>query len=149
MEILATTYPLAAAGYWDDSNMACGGEIEIRTRARVGSARHRVCILSRRAILLTRRRSMKYIDQRKVNKAIRECLANCEQASDILARIEGFLLVLKVIGGWREAELHEVEVGVRKVLYGILEGATYPRDATNILVSESAPDRSLPKVNGI
>jgi hypothetical protein len=61
------------------------------------------------------------IDQRKVNRAIRECLSCCETAPDRLAKIEGFLLLLKMNGGWQESELQEVETRVRKILSAILD----------------------------
>lgn len=89
------------------------------------------------------------MDQRKINKAIRKCVEQCEQTTAILAKIEEFLLGLKAKGGWRQAELREVEIGVRKVLYGILEGETYPGDATDRPPGDYTPDgfKSF-KVNG-
>lgn len=66
---------------------------------------------------------MTYIDQRKVNKAIHECLEQCEQGGDLLAGFQAFLQVLKA-RGWRAAELREVEVGVRKVLFAILDDSS-------------------------
>lgn len=71
------------------------------------------------------------MDQRKVNRAIDKCVEQWAQTTEILAEIEEFLVGLKAKGGWREAELHEVEIGIRRVLFGILEGATYPGDATD------------------
>jgi hypothetical protein len=91
---------------------------------------------------------MQWIDQRKVNQAIRDCLQDCDQATDILAGIEAFLLNLQARGGWREAELREVEAGVRRMLYGILDGATYPGDAKNRPSGQSTPDRPSPKSSG-
>ena len=64
---------------------------------------------------------MMNIDQRKVNQAIRDCLACAEHASDRLARIEGFLLLLKMSGEWGEVELQQVETRVRKILCAILD----------------------------
>jgi hypothetical protein len=63
------------------------------------------------------------IDQRKVNRAIRDCLSCAEQAADRLAKIEGFLLLLKMSGEWDEVELHQVETHVRKILCAILDDA--------------------------
>jgi hypothetical protein len=63
------------------------------------------------------------IDQRKVNRAIRDCLSCAEQVADRLAKIEGFLLLLKMSGEWDEVELHQVETRVRKILCAILDDA--------------------------
>jgi hypothetical protein len=109
--------------------------------------RHGVCIFARWAFLVSGGR-MPYMDQRKVNQAIRDCVRRCDRTHHILARIEEFLLSLKASRGWREAELRAVETGVRRVLYGILDGATYAGDAKNQPASESAPDSYWPKVSG-
>jgi hypothetical protein len=61
------------------------------------------------------------IDQRKVNQAIRDCLSCSEVAPDRLAKIEGFLLLLKMSGDWDEVELLQVESRVRKILCAILD----------------------------
>jgi hypothetical protein len=91
---------------------------------------------------------MAYINARKINRAIRDGLWRCEQATDILAEIETFLLILKARDGWREAELREVEAGIRRVLYGILDGATYSGDAKRRPADETAPGGPRPKVSG-
>jgi len=93
---------------------------------------------------------VKYIDQKKVNRAIRECLEACYQASDILPKIAGFLADLKTVPGWREAEIHEVELAIHKVLHGVTEGATYAGDATNRPLRAHQPTGSKPgKLHGI
>jgi hypothetical protein len=91
---------------------------------------------------------MANVNPRKVNEAIRDCLRQCEEGPDILAGFEGFLLSLSAEGGWHEAELHEVETGVRRVLYGILHGVTYAGDAKNRSANQSAPDDYRTKVSG-
>lgn len=91
---------------------------------------------------------MPYMDQRKVNQAIRDCVRRCDRTHHILARIEEILLSLRASEGWREGELRAVETGVRRVLYGILDGATRPGDAKNKPPGESAPDCCPPKVSG-
>jgi hypothetical protein len=72
------------------------------------------------------------IDQRKVNQAIRECLSRCEEAPDRLAKIEGFLLLLKMSGEWDEVELQQVETRVRKILCAILDHVDAPHAASNL-----------------
>jgi hypothetical protein len=61
------------------------------------------------------------IDQRKVNRAIRDCLSCCKNAADRLAKIEGFLLLLKMSEEWQEDELQQVDTGVRKIMSAILD----------------------------
>jgi hypothetical protein len=69
------------------------------------------------------------IDRRKVNWAIRDCLSYSEEAPDRLAKIEGFLLLLRMSGEWTEFELHQVETRVRKMLSVILDDAEAPPEA--------------------
>jgi hypothetical protein len=77
------------------------------------------------------------IDQQKVNQAIRDCLSCSEEAPDRLAKIEGFLLLLKMSGGWDEVELHYVETRVRKILCAILDDADGDRAGSNLIGEES------------
>lgn len=74
---------------------------------------------------------MSYIDEKKVNAAIRTCLHRCFGTSHSLAQMAGYLGELRAAGGWREAEIHAVERAVIKVLNGVAEGVIYPDDATN------------------
>lgn len=84
---------------------------------------------------------MTCIDQRKVNTAIHECLEHCERGCDLLAGFQAFLQALKA-QGWGRAELHAVEVGVRKVLFGLLDGAADLEEATNEPITDES--RMLP-----
>jgi hypothetical protein len=71
------------------------------------------------------------IDESKVNEAIRECLYRCEKAKDMLPEIAKFLDDLETRGGWSEDELYEVELGVIRMLFGILDSAEYPGEVMN------------------
>lgn len=54
-----------------------------------------------------------------IGAAVRECLSRCSQANFPLAALAGFVAQLRQ-GGWREADVHEVEATVRKLLAGIV-----------------------------
>ena len=77
------------------------------------------------------------IDQRKVNQAIRDCLSRCEDAPDRLAKIEGFLLLLKMSGEWQEVEMQQVETGVRRILCAILDDADRHSGGSNLIGEQS------------
>jgi len=65
---------------------------------------------------------MSYIDEVKINNAVHECLDRCYRTDDARPQIAEFLEELKSAGDWREAEIHEVELIVHKVLHGVLDG---------------------------
>jgi hypothetical protein len=71
------------------------------------------------------------MDLERVNQAIRDCLQLCRGKGDVLPVIAGFMAGLKAAGQWRHEEIRAVDVGVLKVLQGIMAGAVYPGDATN------------------
>ncbi len=72
--------------------------------------------------------AMTRIDYEKVNGAIRGCLVRCCESDDPLAALAELHETLRSNGGWSEAELHEVDVGVRLLLCEFLRGATCPGD---------------------
>ena len=85
---------------------------------------------------------MPYIDELKVNEAIRECLSRCEQSKSIIPDVAKFLDSLEMSGGWSDDELHEIELAVIRMLFGILDCAVYPGEATR-------PQRSaVPTLSG-
>ena len=61
---------------------------------------------------------MAVFDEVKINNAVHECLDRCYE-TDSLPVIAAFLDELKKIGDWREAEIHEVELTVHKLLQRI------------------------------
>ena len=92
---------------------------------------------------------MKYIDQEKVNWAIHDCLERCYKTDEVLAVLAEFLDELKERKDWREAEIREVELGVLKVLHGVVEETIYAGDATSMPTrTHSPPDSKLNKVHG-
>ena len=92
---------------------------------------------------------MKYIDQEKVNWAIHDCLERCYQTDEVLAVLVEFLDELKKRKDWREAEIREVELGVLKVLHGVVEETIYASDATNLPTrTKPAAGSKLNKVHG-
>ncbi len=92
---------------------------------------------------------MTYIDHSKINNAIRDCLQRCYKSSNAIPRIAEFLDALRSGGGWQDSELREVEARVRRILSSILDGATYPGDATDKPVTDALPDGSKSaKTNG-
>jgi hypothetical protein len=150
------SYPSTVAGDSGDARMpadaSAGKGVPGKLRrfgatVRTSCPRHRVCILVA-GLALSWRKSMPYVDQRKVNEAIRDCLRSCYRTRCIPARIAVFLFVLKAQGGWNEAELRQVEIGVRRVLCGILDGATDPGDTKNKPGSQSSPDDYRSKLSG-
>jgi hypothetical protein len=112
-----------------------------------------VCILSppgRPQSLSTS--SMAKIDNEKVSEAVHDCLLRCyEKPADILPTIAGFLDKLEDGVGWNEDEIWSVEAGVRKVLiFGVLDGANYPGDATDRPVGDLPRSGSKsPTMNGV
>jgi len=84
--------------------------------------------------------SMSYIDEKKVNAAVRVCLERCRGASHSLAKLAGYLAELRVAGAWREAEIHAVERSVIKMLNGIAQTSIYAADATNRPLAEARLD---------
>jgi hypothetical protein len=85
---------------------------------------------------------MPHIDESKVNEAIRECLNRCEQSKNIIPDVAKFLDALEMSGDWSDDALHEVELAVIRMLFGILDRAVYPGEATS-------PQRSaVPSLSG-
>ena len=74
---------------------------------------------------------MPHIDESKVNEAIRECLSCCEKSKNIIPEVAKFLDALEMSGQWSDDELHEMELGVIRMLFGILDRAVYPGEATS------------------
>jgi hypothetical protein len=72
------------------------------------------------------------MDHERVNQAIRDCLQHCYQASQVLPVIAGFMAGMKAAGGWDDDEIRVVEIGVHKILGGIVAAPIYPGDATNV-----------------
>jgi hypothetical protein len=66
--------------------------------------------------------TMKF-DQQKINQAIRDCISSSQNASDRLAKIEGFLLRLEMGGLWTDDGLNEGERGCRKILLALMDDA--------------------------
>jgi hypothetical protein len=59
------------------------------------------------------------VDERetnKVNRAIRRCLTHCRQSPAPIVSLAEFLDDLRADPAWREAEIHMVEVAVRRIL---------------------------------
>ncbi len=73
---------------------------------------------------------MPQIDETRVNEAVRDCLGRCEQSKNIIPEVAKFLDSLEMSGGWSDDELHEVELAVIRMLFGILDCAVYPSEAT-------------------
>ena len=97
------------------------------------------------ALLLEMRSgAMQRIDEAKVNEAVRDCLFRCERAEEILPEIARYLDALEKRGGWSETELHEVELGVVRILFGILDSALYPSETTRGQEGESGSPGSRP-----
>ena len=88
--------------------------------------------------------AMQQIDEAKVNEAVRDCLFRCERAEEILPEIARYLDALEKRGGWSETELHEVELGVVRILFGILDSALYPSETTRGQEGESGSPVSRP-----
>jgi hypothetical protein len=67
---------------------------------------------------------MTLLDDVKINNAVHECLDRCYETDDSLPVIAAFLDELKKIGDWREAEIHEVELAVHKLLQQVSTGGS-------------------------
>lgn len=63
-------------------------------------------------------------DEVKINRAVHGCLGRCYQSGDALPEIARFLEELRAAGDWREAEIHEVELAVHKVLHKVVSPTT-------------------------
>jgi hypothetical protein len=55
----------------------------------------------------------------RINEAIRECLDGCYRAPMPLAHLAEYVARLRSDDSWHEADVLEVEVGVRQMLKGI------------------------------
>jgi hypothetical protein len=83
---------------------------------------------------------MPHIDEFKINEAVRECLSRCEQSKNIVPEVAKFLDELDSTVGWSDDELHEVELAIIRMLFGILDCAVYPGEATSL---QRSPEPSL------
>ena len=59
-------------------------------------------------------------DHAKINQAIRACVRECFGTNAALAKIAGFLDVLRKSEDWNDSEVRHVEAGVRRMLKGML-----------------------------
>jgi len=58
-------------------------------------------------------------DQDRLNDAVHECLERCYQTESALAELAAFLIELKSMPGWRDSEIHAVELAVLALLSGV------------------------------
>ena len=87
--------------------------------------------------------------QEKINRAIRDCLEFCYQSEHIVPQLAEFLSTLKAADGWQKSEVRQVELGVLRVLHGIMDASAHSSDATDIPESDGGPsDSESPRVNG-
>ena len=87
-----------------------------------------------------------HVSSAQVNRAVRECLSRCYDSREIVANVAAFLEQLKS-EGWRERDIHEVELAVLRVLNGLVDRMIYVGDAT--IDGASPTDRQPTKVNGV
>jgi hypothetical protein len=59
----------------------------------------------------------------RINAAIRDCLQRCYESQVPLHSLAEFVGMLRANPDWREAEVQEVEAGVRQMLKGIMSPA--------------------------
>jgi queuine/archaeosine tRNA-ribosyltransferase len=76
----------------------------------------------------------------RINRAIHECIDYCREAGSVVPGLARFIAELRNSGEWKERDLRAVESSARHILYGIVDGATYPRDATNVPPDVSPTD---------
>jgi hypothetical protein len=71
------------------------------------------------------------MDDERLNRAVKDCLQHCYQATDIVPKVAEFLDQLKKKEGWDRDAIRAVELTVYRILRGVLSGPVYPGDATN------------------
>jgi hypothetical protein len=71
------------------------------------------------------------MDDERLNRAVRDCLQHCYQATDIVPKVAEFLDKLERTEGWNTASIRAVEMTVYRILHGVVSGPIYPGDATN------------------
>jgi len=85
----------------------------------------------------------------QINLAIRECLRLCCAGKQPLTTVAAFLAGMKTAGVWSKDEISAVEMGVHRMLHGLLADAVYPRDATNRPFVSMRCDSETTRMNGI
>lgn len=89
------------------------------------------------------------MDDERLNRAVRDCLQHCYQATDIVPKIAEFLDKLKKQKGWSTASIRAVEMTVYRILRGVVGGAVYLGDATNEPPGNAGlPGSESTKLNG-
>jgi hypothetical protein len=67
----------------------------------------------------------------KINQAIRGCIRDCFGSTAVLAKIAKYLDNLRQASTWHEAEIRQVEAGIRAMLKGMVveQSSSPPRFA--------------------
>jgi hypothetical protein len=69
------------------------------------------------------------VDRDKINNAVQSCLVRCYAATEVLAALAAFLQDLRLLEGWPERDVHDVEFAVLKVLSRIVDHSDSLTDA--------------------